>query len=188
VRFPVELTPPEGFDPERLETWPRVDGRLEWVAGRLLYMQPCGDLQQLTTTDLVTTLGLWGRSHPEIAVGTNEAGMLLGGDVRGAEATIWRRADLGALHGGLPRIAPILAAEVSGRDQPEATLRDKSRWYLAAGVQIVWLLFPREREMLVVTRDGETRYRSDETLPADPRLPDLAPSVRDLFLQVARES
>jgi len=34
VRFPVELVPPDGFDPERLETWPRVDGRLEWVEGR----------------------------------------------------------------------------------------------------------------------------------------------------------
>jgi len=32
VRFPVELTPPDGFDPARLETWPRVEGRLEWLA------------------------------------------------------------------------------------------------------------------------------------------------------------
>ena len=37
VRFPVELEPPDGFDPTRLETWPRVEGRLEWVEGRLLY-------------------------------------------------------------------------------------------------------------------------------------------------------
>src|SRR5439155_1090581 len=43
VRFPVELTPPEGFDPARLETWPRVEGRLEWVGGRLLYMPPGAD-------------------------------------------------------------------------------------------------------------------------------------------------
>src|SRR5436309_15130717 len=89
VRFPVELTPPDGFYPERLETWPRVEGRLEWVAGRLLYMPPCGDLQQLTTTDLVRTLANWALSRPDFAVGTNEAGMLLGGDVRGAEATVW---------------------------------------------------------------------------------------------------
>jgi len=31
VRFPGELVPPDGFDPARLETWPRVEGRLEWV-------------------------------------------------------------------------------------------------------------------------------------------------------------
>ena len=31
VRFPVELEQPPGFDPARLETWPQVVGRLEWV-------------------------------------------------------------------------------------------------------------------------------------------------------------
>src|SRR5947208_7848377 len=72
VRFPVELTPPDGFDPARLETWPRVEGRLEWVGGRLLYMPPCGDRQQYTVADVVATLIIWVRAHPEFAVGTNE--------------------------------------------------------------------------------------------------------------------
>ena len=45
VRYPVELVPPEGFDPARVETWPRIDGRLEWVEGRLLFMPPCGERQ-----------------------------------------------------------------------------------------------------------------------------------------------
>src|SRR5439155_491685 len=73
VPFPVELVPPEGFDPVRLETWPRVAGRLEWVGGRLPYMPPCARLQWVTVADLVTTLGNWGRRHPEFEVGTNEA-------------------------------------------------------------------------------------------------------------------
>src|SRR5205823_6092590 len=70
VRFPVEITPPDGFDPARLETWPRVEGRLEWVEGRLLYMPPCGKMQQHTVADLVTTLGIWVRSHPGFVVVT----------------------------------------------------------------------------------------------------------------------
>ena len=32
VRFPLELDPPPGFDPARLETWPQVVRRLEWVS------------------------------------------------------------------------------------------------------------------------------------------------------------
>ena len=40
VPFPVELEPPEGFRPEEPASWPRIDGRLEWVGGRLLYMPP----------------------------------------------------------------------------------------------------------------------------------------------------
>src|SRR5439155_10169145 len=117
VRFPVELTPPDGFDPARLEAWPRVEGRLEWVEGRLLYMPPCGARQQQTVADLVVTLGNWARSHPEFVVGTNDAGMRLG-DASG------RRRRLAAngtqrRPGGLPRVPPVLAAEVAGRDEPE---------------------------------------------------------------------
>jgi hypothetical protein len=82
VRFPVELVPPDGFDPARLETWPRVEGRLEWVGGRLLYMPPCGEMQQATVADVVGVLIPWQRAHPEFSVGTNEAGMRLGEDSR----------------------------------------------------------------------------------------------------------
>jgi hypothetical protein len=69
---------PPGFHPARLETWPQVEGRLEWVEGRLLYMPPCGDLQQGTVTDMIITLGARVRAHQEFVLGTNEAGMRLG--------------------------------------------------------------------------------------------------------------
>lgn len=57
VRFPVELRPPEDFRSTRLETWPRLAGRLEYVGGRLLYMPSCGDRQQDTVTDVVIAPG-----------------------------------------------------------------------------------------------------------------------------------
>src|SRR5438128_10081571 len=109
VRFPVELTPPDGFDPARLETWPRVAGRLEWVAGRLLYMPPCGERQSWTVADLVFTLGTWVRSHPGFALGTNEPGILLRDDVRAADAAIWRRANARPAGPGVARVPPLLA-------------------------------------------------------------------------------
>jgi hypothetical protein len=184
VRFPVELTPPDGFDPARLETWPRVEGRLEWLEARLLYMPPCGALQYFTVSDLVITLGNWVRSHPEFLLGTNEAGMLLGGAVRAADAAIWSRGHIGAYGAGVLRVPPLLAAEVAGRDEGKVPLRDKARWYLDMGVGVVWLLFPKECEVVVVTRAGTSRHRVGECLPADPRLPDLAPRVDELFAQL----
>lgn len=57
ARFPIELTPPEDFEPERPETWPQVAGRLEWVGGRLLYMPPCGIRQAMVVADVVIALG-----------------------------------------------------------------------------------------------------------------------------------
>ena len=38
VELPLRVPIPAGFDPARLETWPRVEGRLEYVC--LLYTSP----------------------------------------------------------------------------------------------------------------------------------------------------
>jgi Uma2 family endonuclease len=130
VRFPIELRMPEGFCAEDLSTWPDLAGRLEFVAGRIQYLPPCGDMQQPVCTDVTTVLGNWVRTHPDFVVGSNEAGMLLGVEVRAADAAVWRRSDTGPPAGKLRRVAPVLAVEVAGEDEGEQELRDKGRWYL----------------------------------------------------------
>ncbi len=186
VRFPVELTPPEGFDPARVETWPDVGGRLEWVAGRLLYMPPCGQRQAETAADVVVTLGIWARSHLEFVVGTCDAGLHAGDDTRGADAAIWRRADVRPVSAGFSTVPPILAVEVAGRDERERELRDKARWYFGAGVPIVWILLPDERQVIVLTPHAESCHGIGGRLPEDQRLPGLAPTVDELFGQISR--
>lgn len=183
VRFPVELVPPAGFDPARLETWPRVDGRLEYVGGRLLYMPPCGDTQSYTVSDVVYVLRRWQESHDRFKVGTNEAGLRLAGASRGADAAVFRRDDLGPPTGGFHRVPPVLAVEVAGQDDGEPQLREKAAWYLSVGVAVVWLVLPETREVVVMTPDDESRHRAG-TLPPHPALPDLAPAVADLFHQL----
>ena len=119
LRLPLELRVPEGFRPEAMETWPSVDGRLEYVGGRLLFMPPCGDLQQDVCAAVVGELYAWVKSHPEFVVAANEAGMILGGDARAADAAVWRRDDTEPRSGGFRRSAPVLAVEVGGRDESE---------------------------------------------------------------------
>src|SRR5437660_11271845 len=77
VRFPVELEPPEGFRPEEPASWPRIDGRLEWVGGRLLYMPPCGWIQQGVSVRVVCILHRLHDDHSECLVGGNDVGRLL---------------------------------------------------------------------------------------------------------------
>jgi len=185
VRFPVELVPPERFDPARLETWPRVEGRLEWVGGRLLYMPPCGEIQQETVADVVGALLEWQRAHPEFSVGTNEAGMLLGDDVRAADAGVWRR--LRHERWGFRREAPVLAVEVAGRGEGDRELLEKAAWYLAQAVPVVWIVLPEERQVIVVTAGGETLHGIGEWLPGHAELPGLRPEVGELFVQISRE-
>src|SRR5439155_27159344 len=78
VRFPIELRPPPGFVIDDPKTWPRVEGRLEFVAGRLLYRPPCGDMQQDVVPAVAAVLIGWVRTHREFVVGSNEAGMKIG--------------------------------------------------------------------------------------------------------------
>jgi Uma2 family endonuclease len=184
VRLPlIVLTPPD-FDAARLETWPHVDGRLEFVEGRLQFMPPCGDDQQDTAADVATELNLWRRAHEQFVVGANEAGMKLGDDVRAADAAVWRRSDLGGSTGGLRRVPPILAVEIAGRDDTIALLRDKAAWYLSHGVEVAWLLIPPTRTAIVLTSTGEFEYSKLDTIAEHPSLPGLSPRVADLFRQL----
>jgi Uma2 family endonuclease len=185
VRFPVELRVPEGFRLEAAETWPKVEGRVEYVGGRLLFMPPCGDVQQDVVSDLVHLLMRWRETHPDFVVGTNEAGLLLSGEVRGADAAVWARAALSQHTGGFRRVPPLLAVEVAGEDEGEAELTAKAAWYLERGVSTVWLVFPERREVWVSTPGGTSRHGTGETLPAAGGLPDLTPPVDGFFVQLA---
>jgi hypothetical protein len=125
VTFPLKVPMPERFVPERLDSWPRVSGRLEYFEGALWYIPP-----------------------------------------------------------GLRRVPPVLAVEVAGVDDTAGLLRDKAAWYLERGVEVVWLVFPDERRVEVIARDGSTIFEHDATLAPHAGLPGLAPRVRDLFLQL----
>ncbi|MCI0570198.1 MAG: Uma2 family endonuclease [Myxococcaceae bacterium] len=186
TRFPVELVPPRGFRPHRLETWPRMDGRMEWVGGRLLYMPPTGESQAGTVSDVNLVVGLWGRKHPEVFVGTNEPGMLLGEDVRAADVAVWKRSDTRGGGHQLLRRPPILAVEVAGRDESEAALTAKARWYLRNGVQVVWLVLPDSQEVVVMRPRRSSRHRVGEVVPAHPALPGLTPAVAEFFRQMRK--
>jgi Uma2 family endonuclease len=180
IHLPLALPEPAGFEADRPETWPRVEGRLEYVEGRLEFMPPCGEMQQRVAIDVGTELNVWRRSHPEFVVGGNEAGMLLGGEVRGADVAIWRGAS--PPRTGFARVAPVLAVEIVGDDEDVSALREKARWYLAHGVEIVWIVVPAARTVFVVTADGESEV--SERIPESPALPGLSPLVADFFRQL----
>lgn len=147
-------------------------------------MPPCADVQQYVVTDVAFVLRSWSEDHPEFVVGSNEAGMILGGETRAADAAVWRRADVGPASGHLQRLPPVLAVEVAGEDEGEPELRDKAGWYLAHGVSVVWVLLPARREVVVLRPEDEHRHAVGERLPGAPELPGLEPEVSRLFAQI----
>ena len=147
-------------------------------------MPPCGGIQQGVSVSVVGILDRWQEEHPDFFVGGNEAGMILGADVRGAEGAVWPREAVLPLTGRYIRVPPILAVEVGGREEGEPELRAKAQWYLGHGVAVVWLVLPKTRDVVVVTASGETRHAVGDRLPPHPALPGLAPSVERFFRQL----
>lgn len=185
VRFPVELRS-EGVHPSRPSTWPKLDGRLEYVGGRLLYMPPCADYQQDVAMDVAYVLRSWSEQRPDFIVGGNEAGMRLGSDIRAADAAVWRAIDARQRSGRVRTVPPILAVEVAGEDEEERVLKDKARWYLDHGVAQVWLVLPDTREVVVLSASGEQRFGRGERLAPTELLPGLTPEVSRFFAQLER--
>lgn len=185
VRFPIRLATPRGFRVDRPATWPALEGRLEFLGGELLFMPPCADYQQDVSAEVIRLLGNWSVDQPEFLVAGNEAGMLLDGEARGADAAVWRRADVGPHRGRFRRVPPILAVEIAGEDEDEPSLLAKAKWYLRRGVRGVWLVFPQEREVVVVTNRHVRRVRGRAKLDA-PGLPGLALVASELFRQLVR--
>ncbi|MCL2451121.1 MAG: Uma2 family endonuclease [Polyangiaceae bacterium] len=105
--------------------------------------------------------------------------MLLGGEVRAADAAVWRESPAGD---GFARTAPLLAVEVCGADDTIDRLRQKARWYIAHGVTTVWIVTPATRR---VTSDGESETTPDRAMPEPAGLPGLSPAVSSFFRQLS---
>lgn len=184
LQFPLVMPRPPGFRPAEPSTWPAVPGRLEYVNGRLLFMPPCGEEQQSVAMSLAGLLDEWTEAHPEFRGGANEAGMKLGNEVRGADGAVWRRAG-GPTSKRFPRVPPILAVEIAGRDEDEATLTEKAHWYFDHGVKHVWLVLPDTYEVVVMAPGSrKRRFKSGDKLPPNADLPGLVPSVDRFFRQL----
>jgi Uma2 family endonuclease len=180
VSLPLVLPEPDGFVAVNIQTWPQVVGRLEFVGGRLEYMPPCRKNQQRVAVDVVTELNIWRRAHPEFIAGANEAGMLLGGEVRGADVAIWRAGEPAGNE--FARTPPVLAVEICGEDEALDTLLAKAAWYLDHGVVIIWTVVPETRRVHVTTSTGTIVV--EDRIPESPALPGLAPLVADFFRQL----
>ncbi len=183
VRFPVEWAVPEGFRHDDPGSWPRIEGRLEYLNGRIRYMPPCGGVQQDVASDVTATLVAWARTRVSFTVGSNEAGFVSGDAVRAADAAVWLKTNAGTPT-GFRRVPPILAVEIAGQDEQEAVLRDKARWYLDVGVEVVWIVLPETREVVVLAGSSDSRHGVDDAIPEHPSLPGLAPRVSALFAQL----
>ena len=104
---------------------------------------------------------------------------------RYGDAAVWRLDATGPHRGRFQRVPPVLAVEVRGEVEDEAELEAKARWYLDHGVEVVWLVFPADLRVTVVTAVGASELTGDAEIPEHVSLPGLRVSLSELFAQVA---
>lgn len=80
------------------------------------------------------------------------------------------------------QVAPDLAVEIVSPTDRRAMVAAKARQYVALGVQLVWIVDPRDRTVTVYHGDGGVQVLNvTDTLVGDPVLPGFRLSVSAIF-------
>lgn len=133
------------------------DGWLyELVEGRLVRMTPAGFDHGTIEADLGTALRTFVTAHELGSVATGETGFTLSlpgepDTVLGADVAFVPAERLPAPGSperqGFLHLAPDLVVEVASPDQHRPEMAAKARTWLAAGVRLLWLVWPRARQV-----------------------------------------
>jgi Uma2 family endonuclease len=84
-------------------------------------------------------------------------------------------------------VVPDLAVEVVSPSNTAEEIADKIDDYFAAGVQRVWVIYPRQRWVYVYESPTQVRIlRGTDELEGDPVLPGFRMSVADLFAALVK--
>ena len=165
---------------------PETDRQRELVRGEMIEVMPPGGQHGAIASELNAQLRAWAKAGPKGCVGV-ESGFILAhhpDTVRSPDVFYVRVERIPAI--GIPEgfweLAPDLAVEVVSPSESAADVRDKVRDYLSAGTQLVWVIYPRSREVIVHTPDGLAKtYSHDDELTGFEVLPNFTCVVASLF-------
>jgi len=172
---------------EEFERLPDDGARLELVRGEVIEMTPAGSEHSEIGLVVGAALLTAARSSRAGRAFGADCGFVLAEDpptVREPDAAFVRAERLPS--GRVPKSffpgAPDLAVEVVSPGDTATELRAKVGEYFAAGAQLVWVVYPDEREVYVYRSPTDIEVvRADGVLNADPVLPGLALCVADIF-------
>lgn len=160
--------------------------RRSLVRGEVVEEVRPGALHGVLAVRLSSRLERWSESGPGGAVGV-ESGFFLERDpdtVRGPDVYYIapERASGVSIPEAFWNTAPDLAVEIVSPSDKVGDVREKVRDYLAAGTPLVWVVYPRTREVVVHTPDGLARtYGVSDVLEGFEALPGFRCAVADLF-------
>lgn len=158
--------------------------RRELVEGEVVTMAPAGGEHGVQSLRIGATLLRWVEQHGGLAYGA-ETGFVVSHQpdtVLAPDAAFIAPGRVPARTDRFVEVVPDLVVEVvSPSDQPSAVLAKVGRW-LEAGVQVVWLVWPRRRQLQVWRSPTEAvTLQRDDTLTEPDLLPGFALPLSRLF-------
>ena len=175
---------------EDLAARPADGSRHELVQGRLVTMPPAGEEHGARGMTVMAYVGHWAEEHGLGRTYLAETGFLLRRDpdtVLAPDGALISRDRLPAtLAGGFATTLPDLVLEVVSPSDSQHEVLGKVGEWLDAGVQVVWVLWPRA-QCLQVWRAGHEALtlQPDDTLTCPDLLPGFELPLRRVFKEPA---
>lgn len=191
VRSDVDAVVAAHVTAEDLASFEGDGYRYDLLEGDLIRVSPAGFRHGRLAHEISGRLWVFLHAHPElrlVAVGA-ETGFRLGRNpdtVLGPDAAVVRsdRLPLPQAQIGFLELAPDLAIEIVSPTDRWTTVSGKVEAYLAAGVQVVWIIEPGPRAVRVYSSEGaEQRLQADraDVLQAESVLPGFRLRLSELF-------
>jgi Uma2 family endonuclease len=170
------------------------DGKTELVRGELRVTPPPGAPHGTAATNLVVMLAVHVRAHGLGRVFGDSFGyelVRLPRTVRVPDASFVRAERLPpeGIGPGLLKFAPDLAIEVLSPSESASELEEKLDDYLFSGTQLVWVVDPVRRTVMIVPADAPVRWlREGDSLDGGMVITGFTCLVSEIFEGLARDA
>jgi Uma2 family endonuclease len=181
---PVKLLTAEEFMASDLE-----DGNFELVRGEVVQLPPTMPEHGRICVNVVFLLETYGRQTGYGYALSNDPGVVTerGPDtVRGPDICFfshdrWPRSEIGSK---LPPVSPNMVVEVYSPGNRPGQMLEKVAEYLAAGIPLVWVIYPKNRKVAIYRSADEPPevLKDDAIIENVPELPGFRFPVADFFL------
>jgi Uma2 family endonuclease len=160
---------------------PDDDNRYELIGGVIVRMPPPQEEHGIIGTKVILALAPYCLAHGLSEKIATEVGYQLWGNntVLAPDVSIIRSPR--ASSETYSSVAPLLAVEIASPSQGRPFLNDKARAFIAAGTQMVWILWPDTKTVDIYTASGMVSLGMQDTIDGGTVLPGFTSPVANVF-------
>lgn len=154
------------------------------INGEVIPVMPPNPIHGMISFRFASRLNQWLEQSKAGIAGT-DGGFILARDpdrVRGPDVWFIRSERIPEFSEGFWEIAPDVVVEIISPSDTADVIKEKLQDYFRAGTKLVWLLYPKFKQVEGRTPDGKMRIFEAEDKLESELLPGFNPKVAELFL------